>query len=269
MKKSGILFDIKKFAIHDGPGIRTTVFFKGCPLECWWCHNPESRNVGLEIVEKVNRKKCLDLSYSETKEYIGREITTREVMKEIEKDQVFYDESAGGVTFSGGEPLLQYEFLLSLLSECAKRSIHTAVDTSGYAPAEILKKVAEKTDLFLYDLKIIDNKTHEEYIGVSNDLIFKNLEFLFNKNHEVIVRIPIVPGITNSMKNINGIINFLLPFKNARKISLLAYNKLGIEKYKRLNITNKMATMKIPTKNQMTKVRKAFEEHGFKVSIGG
>ena len=147
----GIIFDIKKYALHDGPGIRTTVFLKGCPLNCWWCHNPEGQNPEPERFltnQTVNH------------EIIGREVTVDEVIAEIEKDRIFYDESGGGATFSGGEPLMQPDFLKNLLTACQIRDISTVLDSCGYAAWEIIEKIKDKVDLFLYDLKMIDDKKH-------------------------------------------------------------------------------------------------------------
>ncbi|NHZ87227.1 MAG: radical SAM protein, partial [Planctomycetia bacterium] len=168
MNETGIIFDIKKYAIHDGPGIRTTVFFKGCTMECQWCHNPESKNFGIEeFVIKDRVKK------STKHEIVGYEMTIDEVMEKIEKDRVFYDESNGGVTFSGGEPLVQINFLLELLKVCKKSNIYTVVDTSGEASWKDFEKILNYVDLFLYDLKIIDNELHKKYTGVPNKRVLK------------------------------------------------------------------------------------------------
>lgn len=269
METVGILFDIKKFALHDGPGIRTTLFFKGCPLDCWWCHNPESKQSGTEMIEKIRRRKSLNLSYCETREHIGREVTVGEVMAEIQKDTIFYDDSGGGVTFSGGEPLMQVEFLCALLRECRKKSLHTAIDTSGYAPLEALQEAARLADLFLYDLKLMDPEEHRYYTGVSNELILGNLTYLLENASPLIIRFPVVPGITDGEKNIRGIINFLLPYLKCRRIDLLAYNKLGVEKYRRLGIKNRGEKIKVPGSEHIEGIRRMFLDHGFTVSIGG
>ena len=171
---SGIIFNIKHFAVHDGPGIRTTVFFKGCPLSCRWCHNPESINPNLEEIEvpyarvSVTAKKC-------GKDTVGKKVQVSEIMSEVLKDVIFYDESGGGITISGGEPLMQPDFLFSLLKECKIHNIHTCVDTSGYAPRKIIESIVDYVDLFLYDIKLLDNEEHVRYTGVKNDRIFQNL----------------------------------------------------------------------------------------------
>lgn len=269
MRSKGIVFDLKKYSIHDGPGIRTTVFFKGCPLNCWWCHNPESQRTGAEDIEKYHRRKCLDLSYAVTREYIGREVTAQEVMQEIEKDTVFYDESGGGATFSGGEPLMQADFLCDLLIACQKKSIHTAVDTSGYVSAQIMKKVSQYTNLFLYDLKIMDDATHKAYTGVSNVLILENLRLLTEYKKDILIRFPVVPGFTDSADNIDEMIKFLRSLKTIRKIALLAYNHLGDEKYTRLGIVNRMGDTPSPSAQKMDEIKKLFSEKGFHVTLGG
>ncbi len=170
MSNTGIIFDIKKYAIHDGPGIRTTIFFKGCSMVCQWCHNPESKNFGIEdFVVKDRVKK------STKHKMVGYEISVDDVMKIVEKDRVFYDESNGGVTFSGGEPLLQINFLLELLKRCKKSNIHTVVDTSGAASWKDFEKIRNYVDLFLYDLKLIDDDLHQKYTGVSNKRAHKNI----------------------------------------------------------------------------------------------
>ncbi len=265
----GIVFDIKKYSIHDGPGIRTTVFLKGCPLKCWWCQNPESQKLEPEIIKKINRRKRLDLSYSETIERIGREISAEEVIAEIERDLLFYDQSGGGVTFSGGEPLMQPDFLYELLSECKKREIHTALDTSGYGSSEVMSKISEKVDLFLYDLKLMDEKKHIKYTSVTNKPILENLRQLSKENKKIIIRIPVIPGIIDTDENINQIIEFVLSLNNVKEISLLPYNHLGDGKYTRLNIPNKMANLKLSPSNPIEKIKEKFENKNFKVKIGG
>jgi len=175
MQIRGTIFDLKKFAIHDGPGIRTTVFFKGCPLDCAWCHNPEGVKPHRETFTVLARGGGTDRDGCEKEEVVGREVTVDEVMEEIEKDVIFYEQSGGGVTFSGGEPLQQEEFLAALLRECAVKNIRTAVDTSGFAPWEALERIARQTDMILYDLKIINEQEHVKYTGVVNKLVLARL----------------------------------------------------------------------------------------------
>lgn len=250
----GIIFDIKRFAIHDGPGIRTTVFFKGCPMNCHWCHNPESW--------KKQPQKVL-------KKIIGEEKTAAEVMEEIEKETLFHDESRGGVTFSGGEPLKQPDFLSVLLDECKRREIHTTLDTTGCVSPRVFDAIIDKVDLFLYDLKLMDNEKHIQYTGVSNRLVKKNLETLSQKGKRVILRFPVIPGITDTEENIKALGAFISSLKNIRQIELLPYHRIAEAKYKRLKIKNKMIGVKPPTEKQMNKIRSLLKKYTENIEIKG
>ena len=265
---TGVIFDLKRFAIHDGPGIRTTVFFKGCPLRCWWCHNPESHKTLPEKFDGCNIRSNINHSLSSQDE-VGREVTITELMEEIEKDSVFYEESGGGVTFSGGEPTMQPDFLLSLLMKCKESGLHTAVDTSGYAPTGIFETISSYTDLFLYDLKMMNDELHQKYTGVSNKLIQKNLKWLDDKQKNICIRIPIVPGITDTKENISETIKFISTLKNISEINLLPYHKAGEGKYSRFNKENKLPLIKTPENRYMEKVVEQFKKLPNKIKIGG
>jgi len=269
MKHNGIVFDIKKYSLHDGPGIRTSVFLKGCPLKCWWCHNPESQNPQPDIVEKTGRRSEFYTHYSENKDAIGKEVTVEDVIREIEKDVIFYDTSGGGVTFSGGEPLMQPDFLWALLTECKGRGLHTAVDTSGYGPFDILSRMVPITDLFLYDLKLMDDNAHQKYTGVSGVLILDNLRRLEEKGKEIDIRIPIIPSITDNEENLTQIMDFLLQLDHIPNVSLLPYNRFGTEKYKRLHIQNRMKNVSPPSQEAMEAIKRQFKRRGFQAKIGG
>lgn len=184
----GIIYDIKHYAIHDGPGIRQTIFFKGCSLACWWCHNPESMDPKpfsfIKII-KSGGNKC-----QEKKETVGEYFTVDELLAEIEKDILFYEESGGGVTFSGGEPFVQFPFLVEMLMACRNKDIHTCVDTSGQVAKEKLLKVAELCDLFLFDIKHIDSEMHKKYTGIGNELILSNLKMLDEMGQKIWIRLP-------------------------------------------------------------------------------
>jgi pyruvate formate lyase activating enzyme len=264
----GTIFDIKKYAIHDGPGIRTTVFLKGCPLDCWWCHNPESRNPDIETI-KIKNSKPTGIISTKKEESFGRRVTVNEVMKEIMKDEIFYNESNGGVTFSGGEPMMQFDFLLSLIKSCKNKGLSTVIDTCGYAPTENFKKISEWTDIFLYDIKIIDNNTHKKYTGVTNELILENLKQLINNGEKVQIRIPLIPNITDSNENLESIAQFLDNLKNIDEIRLLPYNKLGEYKIKKFNRTERLGKLPTQTDKEINRKCKPFESHGYKVKIGG
>ena len=251
---TGIIFDIKKYAIHDGPGIRTTVFFKGCPMQCWWCHNPESR--------EINPQRTAN-------SIIGKAMSIDEVMKEINKDAVFYDESGGGVTFSGGEPLMQSEFLMDLLRECKQTGIHTTIDTCGYADKSAIQKIMPYVDLFLFDLKLVEENDHLKYTGVSNNKIHENLKLILEAGREVHIRIPIIPGITDRTINIDKMITHLKSLPGIYKINLLPYHKIGAHKYERLGMEYKAGNIEEPASDRMHSLKEQFENAGFDVSIGG
>lgn len=263
----GIIFDIKRFAVHDGPGIRTTVFLKGCPLRCAWCHNPESINAALCEVPKTVRIGNKIFTENET---VGREISVGVLMQELEKEKIFMDESGGGVTFSGGEPLMQPEFLNEALKACKNSGMHTAVDTSGYARWEIMEKAAKWTDLFLYDLKIMNDVLHQKYTGVSNKIILENLTRLLDIKSKVLIRIPMIPGITFTENNIRDILVFLRQLEHpVEGINLLPYHSTASHKYERFGIENTLPKMKSMNKKNLEEVKKQFEKVGFKVKIGG
>jgi pyruvate formate lyase activating enzyme len=265
----GIVFDLKKFAVHDGPGIRTTVFFKGCPLNCTWCHNPESKKREVEILVTTNRRRCLDLSYSETKEVIGREVSVDELMPEIKKDIPYYDESGGGVTFSGGEPMMQVDFLCELLQACKEEELHTTVDTSGYCSYDLFEKINDLVDLYLYDIKIIDEEKHRMYTGVSNKTILDNIKKLNRDKKKIHVRIPVVPEITDSEKNIKDIIEFLQTMDKIENVDILPFHKMGSNKFKKLDIPDFHKHTGPPPEEKINELKNRFESLGFSVKIGG
>lgn len=264
---TGILFDIKRFSVHDGPGIRTTVFLKGCPLKCLWCHNPESIASQPCTVEKVSR--IGELAFRND-EVVGEIKTVKEVMDNLEKEWIFMDESGGGVTFSGGEPLFQHEFLTELLTACKKRGMHTAVDTSGFAPPEVLGKIAPLTDLFLYDLKMMNSERHQFYTGVPNQIILENLQTLLIQNCKVRIRIPVIPEINATAENISETIQFLKGLKaKIEGIDLLPFHTTAKGKYKRFEINYNMNKTLKPTASEMDLLKIKFEAAGFEVKTGG
>ena len=249
------IFNIQRFSIHDGPGIRTTVFFQGCPLQCAWCHNPEGIPQYLEGAKGYH-------SHSAARKY-----SIDDLMEEILKDQVFYDESGGGVTFSGGEPLMQTEFLLELLKKLKEKNINTAIDTSGYAPVDIFRDVVERCDLVLFDLKIIDNGKHKLYTGTGNSLIHKNLKYLQESGKAFRIRIPLVNGITASEENLDGICAMLEKLKPV-EIDLLSYHDLGRAKE---NNKNKKGTSSLtaPDGDRFKEIMEKFMKLGHNVNVGG
>lgn len=268
-QSKGIIFNIQRFAIHDGPGIRTTVFFKGCPLRCWWCHNPESHKDLPEKINGCNLRRGFDQSFSMDKDEVGKEISVDELMNEIVKDRIFFEESAGGVTFSGGEPFMQYEFLSELLGECKSAGIHSTVDTSGYASNEIVKKTAGNAELFLYDLKLMNDDLHQKYTGVSNQVILKNLIALDQLGRKIIIRIPIVPELTDTNENLFAIRGFISHLNNLIEINLLPYHRAGEGKYQKYGKENKMKNIESPAAANIENIKIFFSELKCKVKIGG
>ncbi|UCH14195.1 MAG: glycyl-radical enzyme activating protein [Bacteroidales bacterium] len=264
----GIIFDIKRFAVNDGPGIRTTVFFKGCPLECYWCHNPEGiRKCSVNIVKTVK----LDGKTFRQNEVAGKVVTVKELMEIIRQDRIFMDESGGGVTFSGGEPTFQADFLLALLKTCRNEGIHTVVDTNGYAPEKVFKNIMPYVNIFLYDLKHLDPEKHLEGTGVSNDLILNNLKFLIKNGKSINIRIPVVPDFNFNSKDISAMLKLLNSYRESiDQINLLPYHTLAKNKYKRFGMKSSMNGSITGMKIKDLKDTKAlFEERGFIVKVGG
>ena len=258
----GTIFKIKRYALHDGPGIRTTVFLKGCPLSCRWCHNPE----GINPQPQIMSRRTSDGSVDET---VGFDITVDALMHEIEKDLLFYDESDGGVTFSGGEPLAQPQFLDSLLKECNQRQIHVALDTSGVASTAVIDQIIPSAQLVLFDLKIMDANRHRRYTGISNRIILNNLKKMANGPVPVRLRIPLIPGVTDEADNLTQIARFAGALKTIQGIDLLPYHRIGVQKYRRLGMTDLMPAIDPPKPERLASIKHQFESAGFAVSIGG
>lgn len=248
----GVISNIQRFTVHDGPGIRLTVFLQGCPLSCWWCHNPE-------CIKHHNA--------DDNSEYLRYDV--KELMKEIRKELIFMDESGGGVTFSGGEPMMQPIFLGEILDACKKEDIHSAIDTSGLVSTDTFDSLVDKADLFLYDLKIIDNALHLKYTGASNKLILKNLKTLNDQQKKVIIRMPLIPGMTDSKQNIDDVIKLLSQLSNIKNINLLPYHSIAEGKYTKFNIPYKMKDVKVLSEDKITEIKNLFTNAGLNASIGG
>jgi pyruvate formate lyase activating enzyme len=282
----GMIFDIKRYAINDGPGIRTAVFFKGCPLECWWCHNPEGQSGQPQMMFRSNRckssgaclqvcprgaiswsngtitdweacdncGKCTEVCYAGARELVGRKVTVDQLLDEIRRDIPFYDQSGGGVTFTGGEPVYQKEFLGAALLACKQQQIHTAVDTSGYSSWETIKAILPLVDLFLYDIKHMDSNKHIKYTSFSNRQILYNLLKLSQTGAHIIVRIPLIPGINDDNENLDECASFLSKLPSLDGVALMPYHEIGIAKYQALGRIYRLEKTKTPTKEQVTEV---------------
>ncbi|MCI0474103.1 MAG: glycyl-radical enzyme activating protein [Ignavibacteria bacterium] len=263
----GLIFDIKRFSVHDGPGIRTTVFFKGCPMECIWCHNPESRR---DFPENVISERRIGEKIFPCKELIGKGMSTDEIISEIERDNIFYEESDGGVTVSGGEPLLQFDFLMSLLSELKKSGYHVALDTTGFTDRNNIEAVSRYTDLFLYDIKHMVNEEHIRYTGVPNTGIFDNLRYLLDSDADVILRIPVIPGINDTTENISMLENFIAGHNDRiQQVHLLPFHNIAGNKYEKVGIENAMRSIHSLSNNDLRLIKSRLEKTGVKVKTGG
>lgn len=259
-----LIFDIKHFAVHDGPGLRTTIFFKGCPLRCWWCHNPESISQEpqhIEVVRRVGRN-----TFPE-KQLIGQKLTSDEVIFEIEKDLLFFEESGGGVTFSGGEPLMHANYIEILASRCKEKNIHTALDTSGFVNQTKLQGILPFIDLFLYDIKFLDDNLHKRYTGVSNKSILDNFEFLIGEEKNIIIRYPLIPGINNSVCQLLELKDYLSG--KVDELHFLPYHTIAQHKYNQVGLMNKMQGVESLSEEEINKVLDIFQESGFVIKIGG
>jgi len=298
----GTVFQIMRFSIHDGPGIRTTVFLKGCHLRCRWCHNPEALSGDVEVLHRPERclscgdcvavcttgatrqldgrvvtdsqrcdrcGACVEVCNAEARELLGRKMSVPAVMREIERDVPFFDESGGGVTFSGGEPLVQHAFLLALLTACRARRIHTAVDTTGFTAPDVLRRVAAVTDLFLYDLKSLDDRQHRDLTGVSNEPILANLRILSDEGSDVVVRIPVIPGYNDHAENIRRTGEFVAGLENVREVRLLPYHRTGLDKYRRLGMHCVMPDTAPPSPAALRQAAELLGTFGLTVGVGG
>ncbi len=295
---SGVIFHIMRFSVHDGPGIRTAVFFKGCPLSCWWCHNPESQNSAPGILYSAERchlcgdcaaacphgaikrmgermtlndhcrlcATCVDACGAEARSLAGRTMTVTEIVAEIERDLVFFDESGGGVTFTGGEPFGQPALLEALLRACRGRRIHTTIETCGAAARESVLRIGGLADLILYDLKMLDPGRHRQYTGAPNRNILENLEALVAAGRPVTVRIPVVPGVNDAAADVRAACDYLAPL-GLTQVDLLPYHRAGAEKYRRLGREYRMEQTAPPADVTMAAIAAQMEAAGIPVKI--
>ena len=300
-EQHGLIYNIQRYSIHDGPGIRTTVFLKGCALRCLWCQNPESikslpeigyseskcgkdytcvkacTRKALKIVEEdqpihIDRKicrtckeySCADACHNRALRIIGEYRTVEYVINQIEQDALFYRNSNGGVTLSGGEPLNQPHFTLNLLKECQERGFHTILDTSGHADWDILKEVLKFVDLVLYDIKCLNTEDHLRLTGVSNEQILQNLKSIVIETHNaVIARIPVIPGYNDSETNITETAKFLKDI-GLEEVNLLPYHRLGIGKYKIVGKRYPLKEIGVPSEDHLDHIKGLIESYGLR-----
>ena len=298
-----LIFDIKRYAIHDGPGIRATIFFKGCPLNCQWCHNPESISPKIQKLFTVAKcigcgeccrvcpvnacsltaegvvtdhalctlcGKCAEACPTLAMEMSGRYYPVSELLQIIEKERPFFDQSGGGVTFSGGEPLLYPEYLSDILKACGKKGIHRAVDTSGFVEKETLLKVAQHTDLFLYDLKVIDAQKHQRYTGVDNRLILDNLKTLAEYGAEIQIRVPLIGGVNDDDDSLTAIASYVADLPGEKRaVNLLPFHDVAKGKDEKLGQRRDLAALYEPGADALQRVAEIFADHGLTATVGG
>jgi len=298
-----MIFDIQKFSVHDGPGIRTLIFLKGCPLRCLWCSNPESQSSLPELVfypercRRLNRclevcpthaisvkenslvlnkdlctlcGKCVEACYAGAWKIFGQWVDVGYVMKEIEKDILFYRNSAGGVTFGGGEPLLWPDFVREVSQECKKKGIPVAVETCGHVPWRNFEKVIDVLDLIMYDIKHMDSAIHKKLCGVPNELILENIKSLSKRKVDIIIRVPIIPNINDSNYNIHDTAGFVASLNGSvKRVEILPYHKFGEKKYGRLGREYELTDVEVPEQQYMEEIKTEMEVNGLTVKIGG
>jgi len=302
-KSKGVVFNIQRFSLHDGPGIRTTVFLKGCPLQCKWCSNPESIRLYPEIITRdikcIRCGKCIEacpqqaitiVENTRTIEWVkcnycmkcaevcpsgaigrvGEYMTVAEVVDTVGRDTSFYRRTNGGMTLSGGEPLVQWQFALELLQEAKRRGLHTALDTAGYADWEALDEVLNYTDLVLYDIKHMDSAKHQEATKVPNERILDNLQrTVANPKTKVWIRYPIIPQFNDSEEELEELCKLILTLgPSVEKVSLLPYHKFGESKYAAMGKAYPWEGLPLVGEKRVEKFKKLVESHGLKVDVG-
>lgn len=302
MKTKGIIFDIQRCSLYDGPGIRTTVFLKGCPLRCKWCHNPESQDYqpeimffeekcafcsactaackagshniadGKHIYDRSRCEKCglcVKTCPYEVLQWKGKELGIDEVLSEVEKDWDYYLNSGGGVTLSGGEPMAQFEFALALLSAVKTMGIHTCMETCGFAPLENFKRILSQVDIFLFDYKATNPEIHKELTGVTNDLILSNLDHIYSNGRPIILRCPLIPGVNDSDEHLWGIARLSDKYPNLAGIEIMAYHNMGISKAKRIGKYAYYAELTNTGEDQKAKWMEKLRQYGCDKAIAG
>ncbi|MGL5257002.1 MAG: trans-4-hydroxy-L-proline dehydratase activase [Proteocatella sp.] len=297
-----LVFNIQKYSIHDGEGIRTTVFFKGCPMTCKWCHNPESQSYRPSILQNIEKctsckkcmelcpegaityeagkiktaedkctlcEKCADACLNNAREIVGKKYTLDEIMKEIGKDKLFYEQSGGGITLSGGEIMTQdMDYIMSILKKSHRLGYRVNIDTCGHAKFENFEKLLPYVDTFLYDIKHMDSDIHRTLTGVDNEFVLGNLRKLSEKGAKINIRMPLVEGVNSSDEHIDKVIAFLKDLK-ILKVNLLPYHNTGKSKYERLDMVYEGDDYSAPSSERMEAIKAKFEANNFCTQIGG
>lgn len=254
----GRIFDIQRFSTHDGPGIRTVVFLKGCILRCRWCCNPESQSYQIQTMRTDGRTKT-----------VGRDVTVGEVMERVMRDQPYYRRSGGGLTLSGGEALCQTEFSYALLSEAKRYGLNTAVETTGCLPYHMIEPMLPLLDTVLMDIKHVNSLKHEEFTGLRNELILSNARRIAESGVRLVIRVPTVPGFNDTEEEIASIARFAASLPGVRELHLLPYHRLGSDKYSGLDRPYLMGDIPVPNGAQMERLKRVAERESLKVILGG
>ncbi|HJV49670.1 MAG TPA: glycyl-radical enzyme activating protein [Geothrix sp.] len=286
----GRIFNIQRYSLQDGPGLRTTVFLKGCPLDCAWCHNPESQSPARELITQENRciacgsclqvcgpgedpssrpEACVEICPTGARQLLGHDVAVDELMDEVLRDQPFFDESGGGVTLSGGEPLLQPGFVKDMLAALRRRGVHTALDTCGLGRREDLLEAAARADLVLFDLKHMDEARHRAWTGAGNEAILANLEALGRAHGQIWIRVPVIPGVNDDLQNLEATARFVAGIPGVRRLDLLPYHSTGAAKFRRLGRRYLLDHVQPPTSERMAGLALLFRAHGIPATIGG
>lgn len=286
----GLIFNVQRFSLHDGPGMRSTVFLKGCPLHCAWCHNPESQSPQQEYVRLAHR--CMRCGRCTGEELaspvvsgrdetdvescptgalqaVGRTLTPGALVAELLRDRIFFDESGGGVTFSGGEPLLQAAFATECLRQLRAEGVHTALDTCGFARWQDLADAAAHADLILFDLKLMNDARHRAATGVSNDRILENLRALARSHSQIWIRVPVIPGVNDDAPNLDATATFVADLPGVRRVELLPYHATGEPKFARVGLAYALHDTPSPGHQELERLAAGFRDRGLTTTIGG
>ena len=300
---SGFIFDVKRFALHDGPGLRTTLFMKGCSLSCLGCHNPEGQGVGPELIFRPDRctvcgdcipacphealslangqlevdrtlcemaGKCVEACLPGALEIVGRKLSVDEALEILEDDRIYYDESRGGVTLSGGEPFSQPEFLKEVLIGCRERDLKAVLDTCGHVAPDLFKEIAPLANHLLFDLKLLDEERHEAFTGVHNRWILENLRWAATlSSPSLTVRIPLIPGVNDDRENLQATAEFLAGLLAPPTVDLLPYHRLGVDKYERMGREYELSDIEPPPTDQLDVAVRFLEDSGLSVTVRG